>query len=186
LLPAPAEKRRQPGAGRQGGGDVGDGVPAGAAVQLRPQLLVAADGQHEGLPAPLELPAEPAVRAVDLVAQHPGAGQARIQRPTDHPRREHRLGGEGDLLRDGRLGPLGLVLAPPLPGKVEFAVDQRVALAAGVGEEDADPGILDPARGAAVLPRHPGRVLALLQEPGLVHDEHPIRRAEMLPRCSRA
>src|SRR3712207_8847324 len=73
-----------------------------------------------------------------------------------------------------------LPISPPLPGKVEFAVDQRVALAAGVGEENADLGILDPARGAAVLPRHPGRVLALLQEPGLVHDEHPIWRAEML------
>ena len=51
---------------------------------------------------------------------------------------------------------------------------------AGVGEEDADLGVLDPARGAGVLPRHAGRAVALLEEPGLVEDQDRVGVAEVL------
>jgi hypothetical protein len=68
----------------------------------------------------------------------------------------------------------------PVLRQVEFAVDQRVPLAAGIRQEDADLGVLDPAGRAAVLPRHPDRVPALLQEPGLVDDQHAVRGPEVL------
>src|SRR4051794_32061510 len=148
-------------------------------VQHRPELLVAADGQHEGLLAPLQIHAQPAVRAVDFVAQHPGAGQAGIERAANHLPGQRRLGGESHLVGDGRLSPLLGGIAPCL-GQVKLAVDQRVPLAARVGQEDADLGVLDPAGRAAVLPRHPDRVLALLQEAGLVNDQHAVRGPEML------
>jgi hypothetical protein len=52
--------------------------------------------------------------------------------------------------------------------------------AAGVGQEHADLDVLDPPCGAAVLPRHAGRVPALLDEAGLVHDQHGTLRAQVL------
>ena len=50
----------------------------------------------------------------------------------------------------------------------------------GVGEEDADLGVLDPPGGAGVLPRHAGRLGALLEEPGLVEDQDRLGVAEAL------
>ncbi len=51
-------------------------------------------------------------------------------------------------------------------------------MAAGVGEEDADLGVLDPARGAGVLPGDARRPDALLEGPGLVEDQDAVRVAE--------
>jgi hypothetical protein len=122
---------------------------------------------------------QPPVGAVDRVAQHPLARHAGIEGAGDHRARDLGLGQERDVLGDlGRAAPLQ-VLGPRL-GQVEPAVDQGVPPAAGVGQEHADLAVLDPPRRAAVLPRHPGRVLALLQEAGLVHDQHGARRAEAL------
>ncbi len=39
--------------------------------------------------------------------------------------------------------------------------------------------VLHPARGARVLPLHPGGLDALLEEPGLIHHQHAISRAQM-------
>jgi hypothetical protein len=50
----------------------------------------------------------------------------------------------------------------------------------GVGQEDADLGVLDPPGGAGVLPRHSGGVDALLEEAGLVQDQHGVGFAEGL------
>ena len=50
----------------------------------------------------------------------------------DHPASQRRLGGKRHGVRDGGLGSLLPVVAPFLFGQVEFAVDQRVPLAAGV------------------------------------------------------
>jgi hypothetical protein len=52
--------------------------------------------------------------------------------------------------------------------------------AAGVAEEDADLAVLDPPRRARVLPLHPGRLRAFLDEAGLVQDQHGIRVAQVL------
>jgi hypothetical protein len=63
---------------------------------------------------------------------------------------------------------------------VERAIEQGVALEAGVAEEDADLAVLDPARGAGVLPLHARRLRPLLHEPGLVEHQHGAGIAEML------
>ena len=51
---------------------------------------------------------------------------------------------------------------------------------AGVAQEHADLAVLDPTCRAAVLPLHPGRLVALLQEAGLGEDQHCIRIAQVL------
>src|SRR3954451_19390806 len=89
------------------------------------------------------------------------------------------ISGEVDLIRDGGRGTPVRILAPRL-GQVELAVDQGVALAAGLGQEDADLHVLNPTCRAAVLPGHAGGLLALLQEAGFINDEHAIRGAERL------
>jgi hypothetical protein len=55
-----------------------------------------------------------------------------------------------------------------------------VALAAGAAEEDADLAVLDPPGRACVLPLHPGRLAAFLDEAGLVQHEHRARVAQVL------
>ena len=50
----------------------------------------------------------------------------------------------------------------------------------GISEVDRDLGVLDPARGARVLPLHPCCGGALLHVAGLVHHQHPVRAAQML------
>jgi hypothetical protein len=57
-------------------------------------------------------------------------------------------------------------------GRYKVPVDQRDASHSRVGQEHADLGVLDPAGRAGVLARHPGRVRALLDEPGLVPHQH--------------
>ena len=51
---------------------------------------------------------------------------------------------------------------------------------AGVGQEDADLGVLDPPGGAGVLARDPGGVGPLLEEAGLVEDQDGVGVAEGL------
>jgi hypothetical protein len=55
-----------------------------------------------------------------------------------------------------------------------------VAVPARVAEEHPDLAVLDAARGAAVLPLHARRLLALLHEPGLVQHQHGAGIAEVL------
>ena len=45
-------------------------------------------------------------------------------------------------------------------------------------QEHPELAVLHSAGGAGVLPLHPGRLHALLQEPGLVGDQHSVRVAE--------
>jgi hypothetical protein len=55
-----------------------------------------------------------------------------------------------------------------------------VALCTGVGQENTDLAVLDPSRRPGILARHAGRPGSLLQEPGLVDDQHAVRRAQVL------
>jgi hypothetical protein len=50
----------------------------------------------------------------------------------------------------------------------------------GVGQEDTDLAVLRPPGGAGILPLHPGRPGAFLNEPGLIGDQHPARVPEVL------
>src|SRR5215211_7658098 len=51
---------------------------------------------------------------------------------------------------------------------------------ASVGQEHPDLAVLDPPGRPGVLTLHPGRLGALLEEPGLVHHQHPTRVAQVL------
>ena len=121
--------------------------------------------------------AQAGVAAVDLIGGHPPRRHPGIHRPRQHLLGELRLGVEGDLLGDVRLGAASGV-GGPLLGQVQLPVDQRPPPWAGVGEEHPDLAVLDPPGGARVLALHPGRLGALLEEPGLIHHQHPARVAQ--------
>src|SRR5690349_25128183 len=55
-----------------------------------------------------------------------------------------------------------------------------MTLCTGIGQENTDLAVLDPPRRPAILARHAGRLGSLLQEPGLVDDQHAVRRPQAL------
>ena len=109
----------------------------------RPQRLGRLDRQHMRSVVLLEPDAQPAVVAIDLVAQHPGDRHPGREGTLDHALRQSRLGGELDVLRYGGRG-AALPVVGPFLGQIQFAVDQGVALCAGVGQENTDLTVLDP------------------------------------------
>ena len=68
----------------------------------------------------------------------------------------------------------------PLLGQVQRPVEQGPPLGRRVPEEHAHLGVLDPPGRTGVLAGHPARLRPLLQEPGLVHDQHTVRLAQVL------
>lgn len=140
---------------------------------------MALGGQHVGETVLFQ--PHPQVRdlPVGLVRGDPGERHLRGQRTLEHGHREPRLGGELHLVRH-----TGGAAAVPVDGpglrQVELAVDQRVPASTGVDQEHPDPAVLHPPRGPGVLPLHPGRAGALLQEPGVVEDQHTGPVAELL------
>src|SRR3954452_17550060 len=113
------------------------------------------------------------VSAIDAVTGDPGKPDTGLTRPLQHGQAELGLGGEGNVGRDARFASALLVLGP-VGGQIERAVDQRLAMAAGIAEEHADLAIPDPAGGAAVLALHASRLLALFQEAGFVEHQDAI------------
>jgi hypothetical protein len=93
--------------------------------------------------------------------------------------RENGFGGELDVVAD-RGGPAAVPVGGPRLGQIQLPVDQGAALAGGVGEEHTELAVLDPPRGTGVLALHAGGFEALLQEPGLVDDQHAGGVAEVL------
>jgi site-specific DNA recombinase len=138
-----------------GAGAAGDGLVAGHRDDV-------AD------PALLQPGPELAVLAVGLIGGHPRGRDAGIQGPGQHRAGELGLGGERHVIRDGRLA-AAVPVRDPRFRQVQLPVDQGAALAGGIGAEHAQLAVLHPARRAGVLPLHPGRLHALLEEPGLVH-----------------
>ncbi len=120
---------------------------------------------------PLRPAPDSVVGPIHAVTDHPGEGHARSMSPLQHRQAQLRLGRERDRLGHARLSALVRVIGPLL-GQVERTIEQGVAVAAGVAEEDADLAVLDPPRRARVLPLHPGRLRAFLEKPGLVQHEH--------------
>src|SRR3954451_5301630 len=80
-------------------------------------------------------------------------------------------------------GPLALVLGPDVR-QVQTPVDQRLPVAAGIGQKHADLTVFDPPSRAGILARDPDRVLAFLQKPGLVDHQHAIPIAKRLDHVS--
>jgi hypothetical protein len=165
-----------PAAGRHGGGDVIGAQPAPAAGEGR-YPVVAGDRQHIAQAQLGDPGAEGAVVTVELVTGRPGSGHPRCYRIGDHVQGQLRLGREPHLRRDaGRCAPLRVI--GPGPRQVDPPIDQRPAPRRGIRQEHPDLGVLDPPRGAAVLALHTHRPGALLQEPGLITDQHPSRFAK--------
>ncbi len=148
-----------------GAGAAGDGLVAGHSDDV-------AD------PALLQEGPELAVLAVRLIGGHPRSRNPGIERPGQHRAGQVRLGGELRVIRDRSLTAPVPVRDPGLR-QVQLAVDQGPALAAGIGAEHAQLAVLHPPGRARVLPLHPGGLRPLLEEPGLVHHQHAVRRAQM-------
>ena len=83
-----------------------------------------------------------------------------------------------------RIGHAGLGSARPVRGptlrKIPSAVDERPAVAAGIGQEDPDLTVLNPPGGPAILPLHAGGLAPLLDEAGFVQDQHAAGIAQAL------
>ena len=145
------------------------------------QLTASTCGQVVLLqPAP-----QPAIAAIDRIGGHPGDRHPGVQGPLQHPAGQLRLGVELDLVRDPGLAAAPPVVGPAL-GQVQLPVHQRMPVAAGVGQEHADLAVLDPPGRARILALDAGRLGALLQEPGLIHDQHAARVAQVLDHIVRA
>ena len=110
--------------------------------------------------------AQPRVGAVDFVASHPRCRDLGLHSTVDQRCGQRRFGRENLLLsRDSSAGAARRVASPRL-GQVQGAVDQGVSTRGGVGQIHRYLGVLDTARGAAVLTLHPDTVDALLHIPG--------------------
>src|SRR3954453_8077079 len=89
------------------------------------------------------------------------------------------LGGERHIVRNAGASAARAIIGPGL-GQVERAVDQRPAMAAGIGEEDANLAVLDASRSAGVLAVDPGRLGALLEKAGLVQHQDRVGITQVL------
>ena len=161
-----------------------------AAVPVRAgQQVVVAGGQHERASRGRPASRGSRVLAVGLVRGHP---RPLVSTPAcvgavEHGDPELRLGREPDLVAGSPAAAQRSAVLGPGGGQVELAVDQRPTTDRGVGQEHPELTVVDLPGGAGVLALHPGRAHALLDEPGLVDDEHPGRRvAEVGPARSRA
>jgi site-specific DNA recombinase len=116
---------------------------------------------------------------VGLVRGDPGERHPGRDCPADHRLRLPRLGRELHVVRDAcRPAPL------PVPGpglrQVQLPVDQRVPEPGGIRQEHPDLAVLRPPRGPGILPLDSRRPGALLQEPSVIGDQHPVRLAQLL------
>ncbi len=111
---------------------------------------------------------------VHAVGRHPGKRHVRRDRPLDHRQRQLRLGHEGQLLRHVRGRPAARVVGPSLR-QVEGAVEESMPLGRDVSCEHTDLAVGDLARRARILTMNPAGSLTLLEEAGLVEDQHSVR-----------
>lgn len=82
-------------------------------------------------------------------------------------------GREGHILWHTGVTPPGRIPGPTLR-QIQGAINQGIALGAGVSEKDPDLAVLDPARRARVLPLHAHRFGAFLHKAGLIqHQNRP-------------
>src|SRR5690349_10439604 len=83
-----------------------------------------------------------------------------------------------DLRRDARR-PAPLRVFGPGLRQVQLPVDQRVPEPGGVRQEHPDLAVLRPSGGPGILSLDSRRPDALLQEPGVIGDQHPVRLAQL-------
>ena len=118
------------------------------------------------------------VGPIDAVRGHPSEGQTHARAPARASPRRAWAWWRTRPPRGCRLRRGAPVRGPAL-GQVERPIDQRPAVAAGIGQEHADLAVLDPPRRAAVLPLHAGRLAPFLTKPVSSSTSTP-RIAQML------
>src|SRR3989304_8720025 len=69
---------------------------------------------------------------------------------------------------------LGIFLGKPGIGQIELAREQPIAFFAGVADKDTGLAVFHLADGAAILPRNPYGLFALLDKLGTVHVDHAL------------
>ena len=148
----------------------------------RRERVIAATSARPGRSRAWPLPAcgacaIPGRRRSHAVTQAIGRGEARARRII--ARASSPLVANPRLVRDLRR-PAAVRIRGPGLRQIQLPVHQGPALGRCVGGEDSDLAVLGAAGGAGVLPLHPGRGGALLEEAGVVHDQDPVRGAEAL------
>jgi hypothetical protein len=94
-------------------------------------------------------------------------------RALQHLPRHGWCGGKGAGIRNPRAA-AALPIGRPCGQQIEVAVEQRLALAAGVRQEDPELAVLNAARRATVLPCDARGVCALFEKAGFVDHAHPV------------
>src|SRR5215210_1060409 len=110
--------------------------------------------------------------AVEGVCCHPPRWDARLESPLEHPLGQLDLVRKSHLLGNASLGP-ALWVVRPLLGQIQRSSDEGGTLLGGVAQKHPDLAVDCVACGARVLAANTYTLLALLQEAGLVGDEHP-------------
>jgi len=115
---------------------------------------------------------------VDLIAGDPAERHLRSHGALDHPPRELRLGRERHVHWDPGGGAAVRVASPGFR-QVQFPVDQRVPVRAGISQVDRYLGVLDPPGRSGVLPLHARCRGALLDVPRLINHQDRARIAQV-------
>src|SRR5246500_5191392 len=174
-----------PGGVWQRGGEIGRGLLPEAARQHRPQLLVAAYRQDKGPLVLLKKQRQATIRAVDLVAHHPGERHPRSDGTRNHALCQLRLGGKRYRPGDPRRRPARAILRPVLR-QIQFAIDQRVPATAGISEKYPNLAVLSKVEGSMrpAVPLYcratPADLLPFLRNPV----SSITRTPSAAPRCS--
>ncbi len=116
--------------------------------------------------------------AIHGIGHDPGHGDLRLMQPFHHRPGQFTLRLKADGLGNAGFFAASAVLQP-VPGKIEFPVEQRVATAADIGEKDPDLTIFDLFGAATILRGHSCRLIASLGKAGLVNSHHRIRICEV-------
>ena len=150
-----------------------------AALRVGPQRLIVLHRQHITPALLLQPPPQFPVIAVHRIPSYPAKGHTSRHRAADHPLGQLCFGAEGHPFRHTGFPPPRPVRRPFL-GQVELPIQKGRAATAAIGQKHPDLTVLHLPRRAAVLPLHPHRLLALLQEPRLIHYQHPSGITQML------
>jgi site-specific DNA recombinase len=146
----------------------------------RPELGVAGHLRQVPQALPCEVGAQVLVVTEARIADRPpGAHRPIGQRPVHQRGRELRLGAEGRVVGDAAGHPaVARRRREPSGRQIQPTVEQRLALPAGIAQEDTGlAGVLLAGR-PAPLPGHPGRVLTLLGDVAAVDEEHRVVLAQ--------
>src|SRR6266508_1818727 len=139
-----------------------------ALLLSKPDPLFARDRQDIGLLAFLQEAAQGAIITVDTITVDPSQHHASLERTRQHLAGQHRFGGKDTLIWDTG-SPTALAIIDPFFGQIQLAIDQGMTVERGVGQNDADLAVLNPAGGTVILARHAGGMAAFLEKASFIN-----------------